>query len=167
MMLSSPATSSRVYALLKEDILRGRFAPRTTLIERSLDDDYGTSVTPIRNAASQLVGERLLSLHAGGGYEIQNVGVDELSDLYCWHGQLVRSARNPKRIDAKPAVQLIIDPLPELTTPISIATATARLFSAIAAVSRSEEHTSELQSLMRISYAVFCLKKKKTRTTHK
>src|SRR3546814_10738682 len=29
-------------------------------------------------------------------------------------------------------------------------------------VSRSEEHTSELQSLMRISYAVFCLKKKKT-----
>src|SRR3546814_3818419 len=36
---------------------------------------------------------------------------------------------------------------------------------------RSEEHTSELQSLMRISYAVFCLKKKKTtlrinHTTH-
>src|SRR3546814_8907243 len=30
---------------------------------------------------------------------------------------------------------------------------------------RSEEHTSELQSLMRISYAVFCLKKKKI-TTH-
>src|SRR3546814_5043213 len=31
------------------------------------------------------------------------------------------------------------------------------------AFSRSEEHTSELQSLMRISYAVFCLKKKKTK----
>src|SRR3546814_2706330 len=30
---------------------------------------------------------------------------------------------------------------------------------------RSEEHTSELQSLMRISYAVFCLKKKKIQTT--
>src|SRR3546814_8949058 len=30
---------------------------------------------------------------------------------------------------------------------------------------RSEEHTSELQSLMRISYAVFCLKKKKQITT--
>src|SRR3546814_4438603 len=30
---------------------------------------------------------------------------------------------------------------------------------------RSEEHTSELQSLMRISYAVFCLKKKNTHTT--
>src|SRR3546814_7981653 len=33
--------------------------------------------------------------------------------------------------------------------------------SAYVALSRSEEHTSELQSLMRISYAVFCLKKKK------
>src|SRR3546814_6301911 len=32
---------------------------------------------------------------------------------------------------------------------------------------RSEEHTSELQSLMRISYAVFCLKKKKTNTSNK
>src|SRR3546814_5989099 len=41
-----------------------------------------------------------------------------------------------------------------------------------AAAGRSEEHTSELQSLMRISYAVFCLKKKthdhsKTTTWHK
>src|SRR3546814_3632762 len=32
---------------------------------------------------------------------------------------------------------------------------------------RSEEHTSELQSLMRISYAVFCLKKKKIHRKHK
>src|SRR3546814_9574453 len=31
---------------------------------------------------------------------------------------------------------------------------------------RSEEHTSELQSLMRISYAVFCLKKQQTTLTH-
>src|SRR3546814_1352621 len=31
---------------------------------------------------------------------------------------------------------------------------------------RSEEHTSELQSLMRISYAVFCLKKKQKKNTH-
>src|SRR3546814_9833575 len=40
-------------------------------------------------------------------------------------------------------------------------------FACVAAVhTRSEEHTSELQSLMRISYAVFCLKKKKHNTTH-
>src|SRR3546814_9477270 len=40
--------------------------------------------------------------------------------------------------------------------------ATARLFPLLGR--RSEEHTSELQSLMRISYAVFCLKKKKKTT---
>src|SRR3546814_2795177 len=34
-------------------------------------------------------------------------------------------------------------------------------------VGRSEEHTSELQSLMRISYAVFCLKKKKSNKNNK
>src|SRR3546814_3310539 len=34
------------------------------------------------------------------------------------------------------------------------------LNSGVVAIERSEEHTSELQSLMRLSYAVFCLKKK-------
>src|SRR3546814_5287553 len=42
--------------------------------------------------------------------------------------------------------------------PVVIDSAPPRL-----AAKRSEEHTSELQSLMRISYAVFCLKKKKKR----
>src|SRR3546814_1025700 len=41
-----------------------------------------------------------------------------------------------------------------------------RSFSGIAALKRSEEHTSELQSLMRISYDVFCLKKKNNNESH-
>src|SRR3546814_7327638 len=41
-----------------------------------------------------------------------------------------------------------------------------KLLSRREAETRSEEHTSELQSLMRISYAVFCLKKKKKQTTY-
>src|SRR3546814_2586740 len=40
------------------------------------------------------------------------------------------------------------------------AVSSARILVASSPSSRSEEHTSELQSLMRISYAVFCLKKK-------
>src|SRR3546814_8060936 len=40
-----------------------------------------------------------------------------------------------------------------------------RRWSLVEVPCRSEEHTSELQSLMRISYAVFCLKKKKTNKT--
>src|SRR3546814_6337619 len=38
------------------------------------------------------------------------------------------------------------------------------IFGGFVVARRSEEHTSELQSLMRISYAVFCLKKKKLHT---
>src|SRR3546814_9645859 len=44
------------------------------------------------------------------------------------------------------------------------ATSSASATPSDASFARSEEHTSELQSLMRISYAVFCLKKKKTQT---
>src|SRR3546814_8063414 len=43
---------------------------------------------------------------------------------------------------------------------------TAALHGNITFADRSEEHTSELQSLMRISYAVFCLKKKIIHITH-
>src|SRR3546814_6063534 len=54
------------------------------------------------------------------------------------------------------------------TTPAPMAVAARRsptssaAATATASAARSEEHTSELQSLMRTSYAVFCLKKKKT-----
>src|SRR3546814_5658032 len=56
---------------------------------------------------------------------------------------------------AKPPMR----PAPRLP-PIKTGHRSARL-----AMHRSEEHTSELQSLMRISYAVFCLKKKKPHTS--
>src|SRR3546814_10347109 len=56
------------------------------------------------------------------------------------------------------AIEIILRPVPSdrrhrLCHPPAVAGQRAEL--------RSEEHTSELQSLMRISYAVFCLKKKK------
>src|SRR3546814_8239405 len=44
-----------------------------------------------------------------------------------------------------------------------VAVVAAQMLLGIWTVVRSEEHTSELQSLMRISYAVFCLKKKQSR----
>src|SRR3546814_9487190 len=57
-------------------------------------------------------------------------------------------------------------PISRPTSPISSSPWTRR--AAGSRWGRSEEHTSELQSLMRISYAVFCLKKKKhNKRTHK
>src|SRR3546814_2314078 len=65
-------------------------------------------------------------------------GLKEMSSIH-WHGIIV-----PAEMDGVPGIS----------------------FAGIApGETRSEEHTSELQSLMRISYAVFCLKKKKNNKT--
>src|SRR3546814_9919488 len=55
-------------------------------------------------------------------------------------------------------------PVPVLTAVCNRSVMPAATQGATSTRLRSEEHTSELQSLMRISYAVFCLKKKKTNT---
>src|SRR3546814_2166548 len=64
------------------------------------------------------------------------------ASAWCIHGAIHR---------AKPAARVLLHCHP----PYATALATLK-------DPRSEEHTSELQSLMRISYAVFCLKKKTT-----
>src|SRR3546814_6908593 len=60
--------------------------------------------------------------------------------------------------------ELKLDPVDALFESVSGVTTTGA--TVIVGLDRSEEHTSELQSLMRISYAVFCLQKKTTTTTN-
>src|SRR3546814_5183288 len=64
----------------------------------------------------------------------------------------------------KRARMAIFRKMPNITPPRNVR---ARSKRRSATLRRSEEHTSELQSLMRISYAVFCLKKKKQNHPHK
>src|SRR3546814_955405 len=87
---------------------------------------------------------------------------------------------NAEDVIIPPTDEIILGPAstgPSLIQTINFSAATAGGNSSRvrfgATLDRSEEHTSELQSLMRISYAVFCLKKKKqivpkaiTRITH-
>src|SRR3546814_6067448 len=73
-------------------------------------------------------------------------------------------ARKDQRVDVRAAVYHVVARAREDRV---VARAAMHVIVAAAAIQqvvagRSEEHTSELQSLMRISYAVFCLKKKKT-----
>src|SRR3546814_3909441 len=65
---------------------------------------------------------------------------------------------SPEAGQCGPAVPILINGVPNGT--YAVPTDSSHLDLANAP-ERSEEHTSELQSLMRISYAVFCLKKKK------
>src|SRR3546814_2790019 len=77
-----------------------------------------------------------------------------------WQGALV-AITNPKTIFFYAAFfPQFIDPQMAVG-PQLVAMSIAMVAIATTLASRSEEHTSELQSLMRISYAVFCLNKKK------
>src|SRR3546814_5286422 len=75
--------------------------------------------------------------------------------------RVVPASRAPSA-SRRPAVRSSKGNLPQLST-ITAADPAQRIasFAQASSILRSEEHTSELQSLMRISYAVFCLKKKK------
>src|SRR3546814_9412632 len=80
---------------------------------------------------------------------------DTYAKLTPW--QKTQVARHPERPHFKHYVAGIFDEF--------IPLAGDRAFGDDQAILRSEEHTSELQSLMRISYAVFCLKKKNNQIT--
>src|SRR3546814_1513178 len=98
--------------------------------------------------------------------------------FYAYQGACRRQSMEPQRSSASERHSLgrkassIVAQLNDATTPIDLALtndqirrSTLRLgryaaSSVASSTARSEEHTSELQSLMRISYAVFCLKKK-------
>src|SRR3546814_10873693 len=110
----------------------------------------------------------------------------------CWHGRRcgatgMLAARFPSSIEGKGSVARHIPPQPRLTAAFCGETRVKLTLTAFVYKNRhgnrsggtlvhrgsrrtgvrSEEHTSELQSLMRISYAVFCLKKKKNSTKQK
>src|SRR3546814_9777448 len=77
-----------------------------------------------------------------------------------------RSVRLPLEDDAIPARTGLLGGTPDGTIfhGVNRSAMLLGLWDWLGCGGRSEEHTSELQSLMRISYAVFCLKKKKTST---
>src|SRR3546814_9679965 len=78
------------------------------------------------------------------------------------HGSTTARHRHQTRFPRSP-----VPPSRTYGSKASIPLKTAMAGSGARLLKRSEEHTSELQSLMRISYAVFCLKKKKEYTVHR
>src|SRR3546814_9770874 len=84
------------------------------------------------------------STAAGGGATICGTSINSITTGFC--GCMIGTTSKTTRAASIAA----------WTTP------STAIIGQLVRLSRSEEHTSELQSLMRISYAVFCLKKKNT-----
>src|SRR3546814_1092687 len=81
-----------------------------------------------------------------------------------WAAEWIGALLAHERVTVTPEVkEAVWSALGNLAT----APAEERTLTGLSVLVRSEEHTSELQSLMRISYAVFCLQKKNTRKKQK
>lgn len=91
-MAPEPLAAERTYQSLKRGIVAGEFRPGSSLNLQRLADEFGTSITPIRDAIHRMVGERLLGVLPGGGFQLPVLTSDELRNLYAWHDQLIRQA---------------------------------------------------------------------------
>src|SRR3546814_9939873 len=88
---------------------------------------------------------------------LRDAGATAVS-AYVTHGVLSGGA--VARVSSSPLEELVMTDSIQATEAVRVAQNIRQISIAPLIGDRSEEHTSELQSLMRISYAVFCLKKK-------
>src|SRR3546814_7931149 len=137
-IVARAADHETVAMLFREDARR-----RKTRMQRVAADDRGRGVAPFGKAIA--IDEYLVRVEAQRLDRARHREEGRLQDID------TVDFFDARLTDAPAAARLDLD--------LQLAAALGGEF--LAVVERSEEHTSELQSLMRISYAVFCLKKKK------
>src|SRR3546814_3061578 len=144
---SAPPHHRVISRLLIDDIVVLRSPPGTCLREREIAARFDVSHAPVREAFRHLASIGLVKVVPWRGayaIDVDDHGADEIYELWkALFGVVCRLACTAMSDrDGRELMHRLIE----------YKDVTER---------RSEEHTSELQSLMRISYAVFCLKKKK------
>lgn len=144
MMAPEPVAAERAYQLLRKDIMRGRFAPSSTVIERVMASEYGVSVSPLRDGAQRLVGEGMLEIAGGGGYCVPPMPGEALRDLYAWHSHLIRLVvkSEPQKCDDPPEM----GPLRADAPDADIAEAATALFHAFARGAVNQEFARALHA---------------------
>lgn len=145
-MSSEPLAAEYAFRTLKSEICAGHRLPGALLIERALAQDYSMSVSPIREAAQRLLGERLVERVAGGGYRVSPVTAVSLRDLYAWHGQIIRLAVRQGHSDRMAAPFALPDIPDAQWTGTVIAQATAELFESLAGQSGNPEYLQAVRS---------------------
>lgn len=135
-MAPEAVTTERLYLDLKRSVMTGLLRPGETLITRQLAQSLGTSVTPVRDALHQLVGERLIAVQLGGGFMVPALEKEAFGNLYRWHadimGTVIRLCDRPQDIGVLADRQT--------SAPEDLAWRTARLFERLALLSDNPEH---------------------------
>lgn len=138
-MAPEALTADRLHRDIKELIMRGHFAPGLPLTVQAMADEFGTSISPVRDALNRLVGERLVEMQGGGGFAIPAITPRNTHDLYALHADLVRAA--VKNADG---FERMIGPPSELiegsADARSVAQVAAEFFALVASCSHNLEH---------------------------
>jgi hypothetical protein len=133
-------TADRIYHDLKRQIMLGHFKPESSIGLAIVAEEFGTSISPVRDALQRLVGERLVEIQGGGGFAIPAMNKKSVHQLYSWHADLVRLAvkgmARQDQIEPFPG----IDGIDPTSRRHNIAEVTARLFDMIAASTTNPEH---------------------------
>ncbi|UIJ44792.1 GntR family transcriptional regulator [Sphingomonas cannabina] len=129
--MNSGQTSGRVYEALRLRLTGRGLRPGARLDPNLLAEEFGSSVTPVRDALHILVGEGLVETGQGEGFRLPHLDEPGLKDLYDWNGDLLLAALRRRA------------PVPGELSPQDIgdtAALTASVFFAIAHRSRNQLH---------------------------
>jgi DNA-binding GntR family transcriptional regulator len=82
----------RSYAALRHMLRMGELPPGSRLEAARLAEEFGVSMTPVRDVLHRLVGERLVEAISGEGFHVPRLSESELRDLYEWNAGLLSMA---------------------------------------------------------------------------
>lgn len=138
-------TAERLYRDLKRHIIIGIFPPGRVLVTSHIADHLGTSVTPVRDALHQLVGNGLIVAHGGGGFIVPAMDQERMGHLYKWHGEvmgiIIRHVECPQDIGDFP------QGAGKPPSAHDIAESAAMLFERLASLSTNPEHGAVIEVL--------------------
>lgn len=146
-MSPEPVTAELTYQRLKFDVMNGRFRPGAPVVSHIIAREFGTSISPVRDAMQRLVAERLLHYQSGGGFETAHFAARTLGDLYAWHYDVVRLAIRHR--DPESEAENLLPRLLKLNDGDSaaIAQATTDLFNVLGQASRNGEHGEGIEAI--------------------
>lgn len=88
MVLNKSTLSEQIYQILRSDIITGRVAMGQKLTLKMLQERFGVSSTPIREALTRLAEDELVIYYSNVGVKVISLGEEDLRELYTFMGDL-------------------------------------------------------------------------------